>query len=121
MNDFSNRKRQVRTLSRVDGRTKLGRLEREFRRELTDHIRTKNGFPPNAVERALIEQCVALRLKLAMLDEKVISGRETQMDSTQYIAWHNAFRRALAGLNYGEAAKLIRQTAEAKLLREYSR
>jgi len=75
----------------------------------------------NAVERALIEQCCTLRAKTAVLDEKIIEGTATEMDANHYIAWANAFRRALAALNYGEVANIIRKNAEAKLLREYSR
>ena len=110
-------KRQVRQLSDVDGRTKLGRITNELRRELYDHL----GGAPNAVERALVEQCVTLRAKTAMIDARIIDGTANEMETAHYIAWCNSLRRSLAALNFGEAAKLIRSTAESKLLREYSR
>jgi len=110
-------KRQVRQLCKIDGRTQLGRLIREFRDELYAHL----SGQPNAVERALIDQCCALRAKTALLDKQILEGTATEMDANCYIAWANALRRALAALNYGEVANIIRKNAEAKLLREYSR
>jgi hypothetical protein len=107
------RNRQVRNLARLDGRTKCGRIVNELRRELFAHF----NDAPNAVERAHIERCCALRAKLAVLEAKVIEGRETIMDTQHFIAWENAFRRNLAALRYGEGAKSVRQMVEARMMR----
>jgi hypothetical protein len=88
-----------------------------FRKVLTDHV----GGSPDEVERALIEQCCVLRIKCEMLEKRMKRGSDTEYDSKTYLAWANTFRRALAALNYGEVAGIIRQHAEAKLLKAYSR
>jgi hypothetical protein len=113
--------KQVRQISRIDRRTTLGKLLKTFHADLCRHVTEKNGRPPDAVEVALINQCVTLRVKLAKLDQKIVSGDDGDLAGRQYIAWANTFRRSLAALNYGELAALLRRNSEAKLLREYNR
>src|SRR5207253_1309538 len=75
-------------LAKLDGRTKEAQLLCRVREELTQHV----GGRPTAVQRALIERCVWLSLRLAMLDKKIASGRDfTQIDSNTYLAWSNSF------------------------------
>ena len=110
--------RQVRGLSGFpDGRTRLGRLVREFKKELIEFV----GGSPNAIEKALIDQCVTLRCKSLLMEQKQFQGEDTELDRAHYLAWQGALRRALASLTYREAAHTVRQTAEAKLLNAYSK
>ncbi len=69
---------------------------RETRAELAEHV----GGMPSAVQRALIEQAVQLRLRLAVMDRKWSeAGAEmTECDSNTYLAWSNSFCRTLAQL-----------------------
>lgn len=83
------------TLAKVDGRTKEAIIMRRVRDELTRDV----GGKPNAVQRALIERCVWLSLRLAQLDRKIASGRDfTEIDSNTYLAWNNSLTRTLAKL-----------------------
>jgi hypothetical protein len=107
------RNTQVRTLAKLDGRTKCGRIVNELRRELFKHF----NDVPNAVEKSHIERCCALRAKLAVLEAKVIEGRETTMDTAHFIAWENAYRRNLQALRFGEATKSVRNMVEARMMR----
>jgi hypothetical protein len=107
------RNRQVRTLAKLDGRTKCGRIVSQLRRELMAYFDNK----PNAVESSHIERCCALRAKLAVLEAKVIEGRETIMDTEHFIAWENAYRRNLQALRFGEGAQSVRHMVEARMMR----
>jgi hypothetical protein len=79
-------------LAKLDGRTKEAAIMRRVRTELTQHV----GGHPNAVQRALIERCAWLSLRLAMLDKKIASGKEfTEIDSNTYLAWNNSLARTL--------------------------
>jgi hypothetical protein len=87
-------------LVKIDGRTKEAQLMRRVREELTRHV----GGNPSAIQRALIERCTWLSLKISMLDRKIAAGREfTQIDSNTYLAWSNTLTRTLARL--GDPAK----------------
>src|SRR5437879_5746590 len=82
-------------LIKIDGRTKEAALMRRVRAELTAHV----GGRPTVVQRALIERCVWLSLRLVLLDRKIASGRDfTQIDSNTYLAWSNSYTRTLARL-----------------------
>jgi hypothetical protein len=83
-------------LAKVDGRTSHAAVMRRVRAELTAHV----GGHPTAIQRALIERIVWLSLKLAMLDEKLATGKDfTEVDSNTYLAWNNSCVRTLARLN----------------------
>src|SRR5438067_1847659 len=82
-------------LCRIDGRTREAALMRSIRKELSEHV----GGRPTAVQRALIERCVWLSLRLALLDRKIASGSVfTQIDSNTYLAWSNSLTRTLSRL-----------------------
>src|SRR4051794_26480000 len=67
---------------KIDRRTREAFLMRSLRAELTAYC----GGRPTAVQRALIERCVWLGLRLALLDRKIASGDEfTQIDSNTYL------------------------------------
>jgi hypothetical protein len=83
------------TLANLDKRSRYGRLIRQVRQDLTDHI----GGNPTPVQRMLIERASMLQLRVAMLDRKIIDGEIlTVMDNNQYLAWSNSLVRTLAQL-----------------------
>jgi hypothetical protein len=69
---------------------------REARAELVAHV----GGNPSATQRALIEQCVQLRLRLAVMDRAFAEagGTMTAHDSRTYLAWSNSYSRTLRQL-----------------------
>lgn len=82
-------------LARLDQRTKEARLLRETRAELLAHV----GGKPSATQRALIEQLVQIRLRLAVMDRKFAeTGAQTDHDSRTYLAWANSHARLLRQL-----------------------
>jgi hypothetical protein len=69
---------------------------REARAELVAHV----GGNPSATQRELIEQCVQLRLRLAVMDRAFAEagGTMTAHDSRTYLAWSNSYSRTLRQL-----------------------
>jgi hypothetical protein len=89
------------SLVEVDKRSREYRLMRQVRKDLTAHI----GGSPNPAQRMLIERAVVLSLRVAMLDQKIVSGEIlTQLDNNQYLAWSNALVRTIARLGIDPAA-----------------
>jgi hypothetical protein len=89
-------------LAKVDGRTREARLMRETRAELTAHV----GGKPSATQRALIEQLVQLRLRIATMDRRFAeTGETTAHDSRTYLAWANSYSRLLRQLGLKGAAE----------------
>jgi hypothetical protein len=89
------------TLAKVDGRTKVGMMLREVRRDLLKHV----GGKPTVVQRMLIDRAAVLTLRLALLDEKIIADHPlTEHDTNHIIAWQNALTRVLNALGVGAAA-----------------
>jgi len=96
-------------LAKMDQRTKEARLLRELRAELTAHV----GDRPSATQRALIEQAVQIRLRLAMMDRKFAKiGEMTEHDSRTYLAWSNSYSRLLRQLGLKGAAEKPQSLAE---------
>ena len=83
-------------LAKLDQRTREARLLRETRAELTLHV----GGNPSATQRALIEQCAQLRLRLATMDRAFAEAgaKMTAHDSRTYLAWANSYTRTLRQL-----------------------
>jgi hypothetical protein len=81
-------------LAKLDQRTKEAHLMRETRADLVRHV----GGAPSAVQRALIEQAVQLRLRLAVMDRKwaEAGAQMTECDSNTYLAWSGHYTRTLA-------------------------
>jgi hypothetical protein len=79
-------------LAKLDGRTKESHLVHETRAELLAHV----GANPSVVQRALIEQLVQIKLRLAVMDRKFCeTGAQTDLDSRTYLAWANTYGRML--------------------------
>jgi hypothetical protein len=84
-------------LAKLDQRTKEARFVRELRDELLVHI----GGRPSATQRALIEQLVQIRLRLAVMDRRfAATGAQTDHDSRTYLAWANSYARLLRQLGF---------------------
>jgi hypothetical protein len=82
-------------LAKLDQRTKEARLIRETRAELLAHV----GGNPSVTQRALIEQLVQIKLRLAVMDRKFCqTGAQTDHDSRTYLAWANTYARSLRQL-----------------------
>ena len=83
------------TLVKLDQRTKEARLVRETRAALVAHV----GGAPSAVQSAIIDQLVQLRLRLAVMDRRFAeTGGQTEHGSRVYLAWANSFSRLLRHL-----------------------
>ena len=68
---------------------------RETRADLVQHV----GGAPSATQRALIERCVQLTLRVAAMDRKFTqAGTMTETDTAHYLAWSGALSRALRDL-----------------------
>jgi hypothetical protein len=78
-----------RGIVKVDARTKEGRLLRDARKTLLEHL----GPNPTAIQKALVERAAWLELKIALLDAKIASRTDTTFDSNVYLAWVGALRR----------------------------
>lgn len=89
------------SLAKLDGRTKEAALLRRVRSDLTLHV----GGKPSATEKALIERCAWLSLRVAQLDCKMAGGQPfTDHDAAHYLAWSNCLTRTLARLGLKAAA-----------------
>jgi hypothetical protein len=84
-------------LRKLDGRTHLGRHLRDFERGLIGHV----GGRPNPVQWALIDQAVALKRQIALLES---AGLETDHDRRSYAAWNSHLRLTLRELGLKGAA-----------------
>lgn len=80
------------TISGLDGRSS----ERRFMKKLRAELLTQIGGPPTAVERALIEQAVALALRLRAMDLRFLAGGQmSEHDSRTYLAWSGHYTRTV--------------------------
>ena len=80
----------------LDGRTKEGRLLSATRRALAEHLGGETNL--SAPQRALIERCAMLQLRIAALDARIIDGTFTEYDSKVYLAFSNSLTRTLTAL-----------------------
>jgi hypothetical protein len=82
-------------LAKLDGRTREAALMRRVRAELTGHVGGNPTFP----QKCLIERAAVLALRMAQIDQKIMTGEDlTTHDNNHAIAWHNAYRRVLTSL-----------------------
>jgi hypothetical protein len=73
-------------------RTREAQQAKQFRAELVAHA----GGRPSTVQLALIEQCVQLKLRLAVMDRAFAeTGSMSAHDSKVYLAWSNSLSRML--------------------------
>jgi hypothetical protein len=109
--------RQVRSLARVDGRTRAGRIAKQFRRDLIEFV----GGEPDVVQRTIIEQCVFMELRLQLMHQRIAEDRYTEYDSKVHYACANSLNRALLKLGYRESVEILRKRAEAQLAKAYQK
>lgn len=77
----------------LDGRTREAAFMRGFRAELVKAI----GGKPTFLQTTLIDRACVLRLRIAMLDRKMVQVTDATLhDNNHYIAWVNALRRMIA-------------------------
>jgi hypothetical protein len=88
---------------RVDRRTGAGRLIKQVRSELVEHV----GGEPTATEWLLIDRCARLSLKVSLIDAKIAAGTDTEYDSKSYLAWSNGLRRCLLSLGRRKSSPKI--------------
>jgi hypothetical protein len=81
-------------LARIDKRSREALFLRRVTEELSEHV----GGRPSAAQRALIERAAMLSLRLAMLDERVITGEMTTNVAGEYLAWSNSLTRTMVAL-----------------------
>jgi hypothetical protein len=99
---------QRRGIVRVDARTREGRLLRDVRKALLEHL----GPNPTVVQRSMVERAAWLELKCALLDQKIISQTDTTFDSATYLSWVGHLRRLYQALGIARPAPSL-----AKLLK----
>ena len=85
----------VERLLKVDGRTKSGRLMREIRLALVEHI----GGEANAAQQLLIHAATIKIMRCILVERRVLSEQSLdEGDRHQYLAWSNSLRRDLEAL-----------------------
>jgi hypothetical protein len=85
-------------LAKLDLRTREARLMRDTRAELIAHVSGNSGIL-STTQRALVEQAVQIKLRLAVMDRAfAVSANMTAHDSKQYLAWSNSFTRLMRQL-----------------------
>lgn len=95
-------------LAKLDGRTRAGRLIRDFRAEMVAHV----GGKPSATQAVLIERSCQLSLQIALLDEKHATGGLTSHDQREYLAWTNTLTRLMRQLDLGAPRKPARSLSD---------
>lgn len=78
----------------LDQRTREGRLMRQVRKDLTNHL----GGNPSVTQRVMIDRAAWLSLRIALLDAKILDGSFTEHDSRTYLAWSGHLSRLMRDL-----------------------
>ena len=73
-------------LAALDMRTREGRLLRDTRTELAQHL----GGTPSATQRALIERAARLTVRCAQLDAKLTAGTLSEQEHGDHLNWTKA-------------------------------
>jgi hypothetical protein len=81
-------------LARIDKRCREALFLRRMTEELIEHV----GGNPSAAQRALIERAAMLSLRLAMLDQRVITDTMSSEVAGEYLAWSNSLTRTMCAL-----------------------
>jgi hypothetical protein len=92
-----------------DGRSKEGKLLRATRKALFDHLGGEDRI--TAPQRALIERCAMLQLRISMLDDRLVNGGFTEFDAKEYLAWSNSLTRTMVALGLEPGGAGRRPTA----------
>src|SRR5438477_10956750 len=86
--------REIR-LSRIDKRSRGGRLIAQIEKHLTAHL----GREPRPGERVLIQRAAVLQLQLALLDEDILRQRRLAGQSAgDYLRFSEELRKTLSAL-----------------------
>ena len=79
-------------LSKLDGRTREAKLARSTRDGLLQHL----GHPASATEEMLIERCVQLAVRIALMDRRFAERRQmTEAETNTYLSWSAHLSRLL--------------------------
>ena len=92
----------IRMARGIDGRSKRGRVLNATRRALAAHLGGEDRL--TAPQRALVQRCAMLQLRLAVLDERILDGTFTEYDSKVYLAFSNSLTRTLVALGLDAAS-----------------
>ena len=85
----------IERLLNVDGRTRLGKLMRDIRAALVEHV----GGAPNPAQQLIIHQATIKTTRLVLLESRVLSDQSMEEgDKHQWLAWSNSLRRDLETL-----------------------
>ena len=85
----------VERLLKVDGRTRTGKLMRDIRLALVDHV----GGHANAAQQILIHAATIKIMRCILIERRVLSEQSlAEGDKHQYLAWSNSLRRDLEAL-----------------------
>src|SRR6267378_3329243 len=91
---------QRRGIVRVDMRTRHGRLLKQTRAALLEHV----GPHSTVAQRSMCERIAFLELRCALFDQKLISGEFTGNDANTYYALVGAMRRCYSAIGLERAA-----------------
>jgi hypothetical protein len=80
-------------LARPDGRSREARMLNRCRNVYAEYLGGWDKLSPP--QQALIERIAMLQLRVAKLDEKMLTGQFTDFDTKQYLAWSNSLVRAM--------------------------
>src|SRR5271163_3578408 len=89
----------------IDGRTREGKLISATCRALAEHLGGEDRL--SAPQRALVERCAMLQLRIAALDARIVDGSFTEYDAKTYLAFHNSLTRTLLGLGLQPASAQV--------------
>jgi hypothetical protein len=94
----------------IDGRSREGRLLRQYERQLLDHV----GPNPSVTQRCLIQRAARLALHLELMDERSLARDHvfTEHDHHYYVSWSNALARHLTRLGLEPAAAKVPSLAD---------
>jgi hypothetical protein len=96
-----------RSLTTLDKRTKAGRVLRQTRLDLADHV----GGAPTAAERLIIESAAVKATRLYLLSEKLLNGGDISSESDHHaLAWLNSLRLDLSALGLEKRIKDVTPT-----------
>jgi hypothetical protein len=90
---------QRRGIVKCDGRSPEGRILKNARKALLEHI--GRAETATGIQKSLIERAAMLELRAAMLDQKVIAGTFTDYDGKTYNAVINSLTRVYKVLGIG--------------------
>ena len=100
-------RRSAASLAKIDKRTRPGRVYRETIAELVGHV----GGAPTAAERILIEAAAVKSVRLWLLSQRLLDGKEVASDQNA-LAWLNSLRLDLQALGLASRAKDITPTLD---------